>query len=194
MTKWLNNNRALIMLAALFILLSATAPNFLSKHNATAILKGASLNGIAAIGFTLIFILRQLDLSIGAVVMLCGMLTIGLQPALGWGGSMAVSLLAGGAVGLVNGLLVVKARVNAFIVTLGTMTIVMGLMHLYSGGGSKAIHDFRFADWLEHAAVPLFPPIVVVTILLVVVAQIVLKYTRVGRNLVMVGGNAETAT
>jgi ribose/xylose/arabinose/galactoside ABC-type transport system permease subunit/ABC-type sugar transport system substrate-binding protein len=192
-TKWLNNNRALIMLVGLFVLLSATAPNFLSMHNATAILKGASLNGIAAIGFTLIFILGQLDLSIGAVVMLCGMLTIGLQPYLGWGGGMAVALLAGCAVGLVNGLLVVKARVNAFIVTLGTMTIVMGLMHLYSGGGSKAIHDFRFADWLQRPAIPLLPPLVVITVLLVAAAQVVLKYTRVGRNLVMVGGNPETA-
>jgi len=120
-------------------------------------------------------------------------LTIGLQPALGWGGSMLVSLLAGGAVGLANGLLVVKARVNAFIVTLGTMTIVMGLMHLYSGGGSKAVIDFRFADWLERPVTPLLPPLVIITILLVAAAQIVLKYLRIGRNLVMVGGNAETA-
>ena len=157
-TRWLNENRALIMLIALFGFLSITAPNFLSLYNATTILKGASLNGIAAIGFTLVFILGQLDLSIGAVVMLCGMLTVGLQPELGWAGSMAVSLLAAAAVGLVNGLLVVKARINAFIVTLGTMTITMGLMHLYSGGGSKAVTDFRLADWLEEPVLPMLPP------------------------------------
>lgn len=181
------------MLIALFALLSATAPHYLSPYNVTAILKGACLTGVAAIGFTLVFILGQLDLSIGAVVMLCGMLTIGLQPALGWCGSIAVALVAGCAVGLVNGLLVVKARINAFIVTLGTMTVVMGLMHLYSGGGSKAITDFRFADWLERPLLPLLPPIVLVTLALVVAAQVMLKYTRPGRNLVMVGGNAETA-
>ena len=70
------------------------------------------------------------------------MLTIGLQPQLGWAGAMPCSLAAGAAVGLVNGLLVVKARINSFIVTLGTMTIVTGLMHLYSGGGSQV--DRRF--------------------------------------------------
>ena len=181
------------MLFALFAVLSATAPNFVSLHNITTILKGASLNGIAAIGFTLIFILGQLDLSIGAVVMLSGMLTIGLQPQLGWPGSIAVSLLAASAVGLVNGLLVVKARINAFIVTLGTMTIVMGLMHLYSGGGSKAVIDFRFADWLEQPRVPLLPPIVTITIILVCGSEFVLKRMRAGRNLLMVGGNPETA-
>jgi len=117
---------------------------------------------IVAIGFTVIFILGQLDLSIGAVVMLCGMLTIGLQPQMGWFGAIMLAVLAGASVGLVNGLLVVKARVNSFIVTLGTMTVVTGLMHLYSKGGSKAIDDFRFADWLETPLVPFIPPIVII--------------------------------
>lgn len=181
------------MLVALFGFMSLVAPNFLSLHNATAILKGASLNGIAAIGFTLIFILGQLDLSIGAVVMLSGMLTIGLQPALGWGGCIAVSLLAAAGVGVVNGLLVVKAKINAFIVTLGTMTVTMGLMYLYSAGGSKAIVDFRFADWLETPLLPLLPPIVIITLGLVGGAELVLRRMRAGRNLLMVGGNPETA-
>ena len=72
--RFLNNNRALLMLVLLFSGLSVFAPNFFSIHNVTTILKGASLNAIVAIGFTVIFILGQLDLSIGAVVMLCGML------------------------------------------------------------------------------------------------------------------------
>ena len=141
---FLDNNRAMLMLVLLFSGLSAFAPNFFSIHNVTTILKGASLNAIVAIGFTVIFILGQLDLSIGAVVMLCGMLTIGLQPAFGWFGSISLAVLAGASAGLINGLLVVKAKINSFIVTLGTMTVLTGLMHLYSKGGSKAIDDFRF--------------------------------------------------
>ena len=101
--RLLNEHRALLILAALFALLSAAAPNFLSVDNVTAILKGASLNAVVAVGFTLVLILGQLDLSIGAVVMLCGMLTVGLQPSLGWPGCFAVALAAGGLVGLVNG-------------------------------------------------------------------------------------------
>lgn len=182
-----------MMLVILFAFLSAFAPNFLTTHNITTILKGASLNAIVAIGFTVIFILGQLDLSIGAVVMLCGMLTIGLQPEIGWAGSFTISILAGAAVGLFNGLLVVKAKINSFIVTLGTMTVVTGLMHLYSKGGSKAIDDFRFADFLETPLVTFFPPIVVITILLVLAFTFFLNKTPLGRGFFIVGGNPETA-
>lgn len=191
--RLLNENRALLMLLGLFVLLSLTAPNFLTTQNLSTILKGSCLNGIAAIGFTLIFVLGQLDLSIGAVVMLCGMLTIGLQPDLGWAGSISVSLLAACAVGLTNGLLVVKARINSFIVTLGTLTIVMGVMFLYSGGGSKSIRDFRFADWLDHSVFAVLSPIVLITLFLVAVCSLALQCTRVGRNTLMVGANPETA-
>ncbi len=192
-TRFLNEHRALILLVVLFVYLAAFAPTFLSVQNVTTILIGASLNGIVAIGFTLVLILGQLDLSVGAVVMLCGMLAVGLQPQLGWPGSIGAALLAGGAVGLVNGWLVVKARVNSFIVTLGTMTVVTGLMHLYSDGGSKSIDDFRFADWLEEPALPLLPPLVIVTLILVVGFAVFLNRTRYGRAFFMVGGNPEAA-
>jgi len=193
LNRSLNEHRALILLLALFGFLSLFAPNFLSVHNVTTILRGASLNAVVAIGFTVVFILGQLDLSIGAVVMLCGMLSIGLQPHLGWAGSLSLSILAGGAVGLVNGLLVVKARINSFIVTLGTMISVTGIMHLYSGGGSKAIDEFALADWLLTPIVPLVPPIFAITVVLVVAASFVLKATTYGRGFFMVGGNPETA-
>jgi len=190
---FLDNNRALLMLILLFGGLSVFAPNFFSVHNVTTILKGASLNAIVAIGFTVIFILGQLDLSIGAVVMLCGMLTIGLQPQLGWFGSIPLAVLAGATVGLVNGLLVVKAGINSFIVTLGTMTVVTGLMHLYSKGGSKAIDNFRFADWLETPLFFFMPPIVIITFVLVLACTLFLNRTALGRAFFIVGGNAETA-
>ncbi len=190
---FLDRNRALFMLILLFLFLSASAPNFLSVDNITIILKGASLNAIVAAGFTIIFILGQLDLSIGAVVMLCGMLVIGLQPQLGWTVSILLSLAAGSVVGLVNGLLVVKTRINSFIVTLSTMTIVMGLMHLYSGGGSKSINEYRLADWLEAPALPFLPPMVIITLLLVLFFSFFLRKTSVGRGFYVVGGNPETA-
>ena len=188
-----NNNRALLMLAVLFLMLSLFAPNFFSVRNITTILKGASLNAIVAIGFTVIFILGQLDLSIGAVVMLSGMLTIGLQSEFGWFGSIMLAFLTGASVGLMNGLLVVKARINSFIVTLGTMTVVTGLMHLYSKGGSKAIDDFRFADWLETPLVPFLPPIVIITLILVLAFTLFLNRTPIGRAFYIIGGNPETA-
>ena len=191
--RFLDRHRALLMLLALASIFSVYAPNFLSSENVTTILKAASLNAIVAIGFTLVLILGQLDLSVGAVVMLSGMLTIGLQPQLGWLGSIPVSLAVGGAIGLANGWLVVKARINSFIVTLGAMTIVTGLMHLYSDGGSKGIDDFRFADWLGKPVLPFLPPIVIITLALIAGFSVMLCRTRYGRGFFMVGGNPEAA-
>ena len=189
----LDEHRALLLLLALGGALTAFAPNFLSVPNLTAILKGACLNGIVAIGFTIVFILGQLDLSVGAVVMLSGMLVIGLQPHLGWPGAVAASILAGAAVGLANGLLVVRGRINSFIVTLGTMTIVTGLMHMYSHGGSKQLDDFRLADWLDTPVIPFLSPMVVLTLALVLGFTFFLNRTAWGRNFFVVGGNPETA-
>ena len=191
--RLLDEHRALLMLAALFALLSAFEPKFCNPDNVTAILRGSCLNGIVAIGFTIVFILGQLDLSIGAVVMLCGMLVIGLQPRLGWAGGAVAAVLAGAGVGLANGLLVVKARINSFIVTLGTMTIVMGLMYLYSKGGSKSVDDFRLGDFLRKPVIWVLSPDVLITLGLVAAFSLFLNHTRVGRGFFLIGGNPETA-
>lgn len=189
----LDRHRALLLLIVLFIVSSLFAPNFFNAYNFTAILKGASLNAIVAIGFTLIFILGQLDLSIGSVVMLCGMLVIGLQPSLSWAGAFIASVLAGAIVGLINGLIVTKLKIHSFITTLGMMTILTGVLYLYSDGGSKAVDDFTMADWLEMPVIPLLPPRVIITILLVLVCTFILTKTRWGRGFFVVGGNPETA-
>ncbi len=192
-SQFIDKNRAFLLFAALFIVSSIFAPNFLNAYNASTILKGACLNATVAIGFTIMFILGQLDLSVGAVVMLCGMLVIGLQPTLGWAGSFLVSVLAGSVIGLVNGLLVVKAKIHSFIVTLGMMTIVTGLLHLYSDGGSKYVDDFTLADWLDIEVVPLLAPRVIITLLLIFGSSFIFNRTRFGKGFFVVGANRETA-
>jgi ribose/xylose/arabinose/galactoside ABC-type transport system permease subunit len=191
--KFIDEHRAALLFAFLFAIFSATAPNFLNAYNIMTIFQGATLNAIVASGFTVIFILGQLDLSIGAVVMLSGMLVIGLQPALGWPLAILVAVLSGSFVGLVNGLLVVKVKINSFIVTLGMMIIVTGLMHLYSGGGSLAVDDFTLADRLETPMLPFLTPQVILTLVIVLGGTFILNRTVVGRGFFLVGGNPETA-
>jgi ribose/xylose/arabinose/galactoside ABC-type transport system permease subunit len=161
--------------------------------NVTAILKTASLPAVVAVGFTLVFILGQLDLSVGAVVMLAGMLAVGFQPSLTWAGSLAVAIAAGAAIGTANGLLVAKAKVSSFIVTLGMMAVVTGLMHLYSGGGSRAATHYGMTVWLDDPWVWVFPRRVLISLALVLSAAFCLNRTRVGRGFFIVGGNPETA-
>jgi ribose transport system substrate-binding protein len=193
LTQRLDEHRALLMLLAMLAFWTVFTDNFMNAGNMTSLLKGASLNAVVAIGFTVIFILGQLDLSIGATVMLCGMLAIGLQPQTGWAGSISLAMLAGIVIGFVNGILVVKAKINSFIVTLGTMIIVTGLMHLYSGGGSFAVTEYTLSDWLGRPVLPYLTPMAIITFALVAGCALVLKHTAFGRGVFVVGANPETA-
>ena len=193
LNKIVSRYRALFLFVITFTVLSFVAPDFFNFYNITTILQGASLNAIVAIGFTAVLIAGELDLSVGAVVMFSGMLSIGLQPDLTWGGSFLVAIAVGALIGLINGLLVAKAKTNSFIVTLGTMTMLHGLLILYSGGGSVLAQNFVLSDWLTKPIIPLLPPIVLFMFVLVGAASFVLQRTGLGRGLFMVGSNPEAA-
>ncbi|WOO39535.1 substrate-binding domain-containing protein [Rubellicoccus peritrichatus] len=193
MKHWLAENRIYLVLIAIFALMASLAPNFLTWNNQTSIMKGMSLQALPAIGFTIVMITRQLDLSIGSVLTLGGMLTVGLQPQLGWGGSIAVAVAAGCAVGYLNGFLVTKAKVDSFIATLGTMIIVQGFVYQYSGGDTLVVENFALGDWMESSFLPLLSPRILLVILIVLVFEAFLKKTSMGRAFYLVGGNATTA-
>ena len=192
----LDRHRIYVLLALVFAIMPLVAHGFGTVNNLTTVLKSSCLNATVAIGFTLVLICGELDLTIGATLTLGAMLTIGLQPHLGRPGSFLVAVAAGALVGLCNGLIVTKARVNSFIATLGSMTILQGIIYIYSHGASVSVTgpaDFRLADFLEKPFVPLLTPRVLITVALVAFAQGVLTWTRTGRNFFLVGGNRETA-
>jgi len=188
--------RIYIIFALVFTVMSLFAPKFLKLFNFTSILNAIALNATAAIGFTVVMICGQLDLSIGTVITFAGVLTMGLQPALGFAGSIAVAVLAGALVGLFNGLLVARAKINSFIVTLGTMTILQGSIYQFSGGNSISVatdQAFVISDFLGKNLVPLVTPRILVTIVLLVIIEFVLRRTKAGRNFYIVGGSRTTA-
>jgi len=188
--------RIYILFVVVFAVMSLTAPKFFNVLNFTAIFNAVTMNATVAIGFTVVMICGQLDLSIGSVISFAGVLTMGLQPVLGFAGSIAVAVAGGALVGLFNGLLVTKAKINSFIVTLGTMTILQGSIYQFSGGNSISVTTdevFKISDFLSKNIVPLITPQVLLTIVLVLVVEFVLRRTRAGRNFYMVGGNRTTA-
>jgi ribose/xylose/arabinose/galactoside ABC-type transport system permease subunit len=188
--------RIYLLLAAVFAVMSLVAPRFLNPLNLTIIMRSTCLDATVALGFTIVLICGQLDLSIGATLTLGAMLAIGLQPVLGWWGSFLAAVAAGAGVGLINGLLVTRSRISSFIATLGTLTIVKGVIYIYCHGSSvSATGDAALAraDFLERALVPLLTPRVLATAALVALAQWYLTRTRPGRNFFLVGANQETA-
>jgi ribose/xylose/arabinose/galactoside ABC-type transport system permease subunit len=188
--------RIYILFVLVFAFMSLLAPKFFNVFNFTTILNAIAMNATVAIGFTVVMICGQLDLSIGTVITFAGVLTLGLQPTLGFAGSAAVAVIGGALVGLFNGLLVTKARINSFIVTLGTMTILQGSIYQFSGGNSISVttdEAFAISDFLGKSLLPLVTPRILITLVLVVVVEFVLRRTKAGRNFYIVGGSRTTA-
>ncbi len=193
MKHWLNENRIFFLLIAIFVVMSVLVPNFLSLQNQTSVMRGMSLQALAAIGFGLVLITGKLDLSVGSVLTMGGMLAVGFQPTLGWGPSVLLAVMAGGGIGLLNGWLVSRVKVDSFIATLGTLIIVQGFVYWYSGGDTLSADDFALSDWMETSFLPLLTPRIIIVVALVLAVEAFLKRTPIGRGFFLVGGNAATA-
>lgn len=192
----LQRGRLFVLAAAVAALMSALAPHeFPTVGNLANILRATSTDALAAAGFTIVMIAGQLDLSIGAVMTTGGIAVVFLQPVLGWPGAALAAALAGALAGLFNGLLVSRAKIHSFIVTLGTLTILQGLNRALLHGGSKSLDDIaagmRAVAWLQDV-LP-WSPRAVLAFAPVLLIELLLRRTRAGRNLLLVGGNPQTA-
>ena len=138
--------RTFIVLIILVIFFSFASSSFLQPSTLTMVAKHVALYGILALGMTFVIITGGIDLSVGSVVGLVGMLAGGLiQEGLTIGGKtiyfsvpaiIVIMLLVGCLIGLINGLIVTKLNVAAFIATLGTMYVCRGLANLRSNGAT----------------------------------------------------------
>ena len=81
-------------------------------------MRTTAMNALVAIGFTIILIVGQLDLSIGTIITFSAVIGLGLKEMIGYGLSVPLAVIAGSLIGLVNGILVAKVKINSFIVTL----------------------------------------------------------------------------
>jgi len=115
-------------LFALSVLLTIAAPEFLSTENLLDVLRRGSAVAIAAVGMTLVIVLGEIDLSVGSTVAWSGVVgALAAKAGAPLPVAVLAGVLAGAAVGLVNGLLVTRLRVSSFIVTLGTFFVLRGL-------------------------------------------------------------------
>jgi ribose transport system permease protein len=191
------NWRILLVLAAVNIvimgLLAALSPTFLSYRNMSAVLLRMSELSMLAIAETIVLISGGFDLTIGAVMALSAtvfgtLYVAGLPlPAIA-----ALALLAGVAVGVLNGFLVVALRLQPFIVTLATMSIVRSVVHGLLKGSVLSNLPEGFLD-LGYVYVLKIPLLFLVMVLTAVLAIVLLRRTVVGRRIYAIGGNERTA-
>ncbi|GAB4368917.1 MAG: L-arabinose ABC transporter permease AraH [Spirochaetales bacterium] len=184
-------------LSALFILmfaaLSLFVPNFFSVPNMIGLSLSVSMVGMVA--STMLFCLAggNFDLSVEAIVAFSGVVVATLINITGnLSLSIGTSVLLGALIGLINGLIIAKLKINALITTLATMQIVRGLGYITSGGISVGVIEERFFLIGNGTSLGIPNPIWV-TILCFIVFGVLLNFTSYGKNTLAIGGNREAA-
>ena len=191
--KMVNQLRMLLVLIGLVAIFAIFVPYFWSAKNFAAIGLTISVIGIVCIGQTFALLTGDFDLSVGSVASFCGIVVATLTKSYGMYPLMFFAGIALGAlIGLVNGLLISKARVNALITTLGMMTALQGGTWLVSNGFTVGVNtpEFRFLGTTQVAGIPL--PIFIL-VFLYVVFYLVLRFTVFGRKVYSIGGNPEAS-
>lgn len=181
-----------VSFAALFIGLAFASEVFLTSTNLLNLLEQNAPIGIIALALTLVIILGEFDLSVGAIAMLTGVLAASWVGALGVWPALLLAVVCAAAMGVANGLLVAYLKIDSFVGTLATSIIIAGASLAITKGFIKTVDDPAFTDlglneflgveysiWLFLAAA--------------VIITLVLIRSKFGRWLYAVGGNPEAA-
>ncbi|QJB57108.1 ribose ABC transporter permease [Pseudodesulfovibrio sp. zrk46] len=189
--------KSLIALIVMIIIVSFLNPNFFTTGNILNILRQTAVNAIMAVGMTLVILTAGIDLSVGSVLALCGaigasMIAAEMPVVLAVGAALG----AGALLGATSGIIIAKGKVQAFIATLVAMTMVRGLTLVYTDGrpistGFTDIADsFAFIGTGYLFGIPMPIWIMAVTF---AAAWYLLNHTRLGRYIYALGGNEEAS-
>ena len=182
---------ALLILGAV---LTFTSPVFLTGENLATVARQFSVIGIIAVGMTFVIVAGEIDLSVGSVLALAGIVTAKLAVDYAWPlpGAVLAGVAAGTLAGFLNGFFTVAMGIPSFIITLGMMSVVRGLTYVITQGAPVADlpEGIRFLGYGTVFGIS----IPVVTMLVSAVAGgVVLAKTKLGRYVYASGGNLEAA-
>ena len=183
-----------LVVLAIGVLLTFTSENFLTSGNLKTLIVGSSFDAIVAIGMTLLLISGFFDLSVGSTLALAGAVAgyAMTEFSLGVGLAIMLGFLSGALVGVVNGLLVAKVKVNALITTLGMMQVVRGIVFLLTAGLGIPNLPEEFNVFAQNKFLGIQYP-VYITLVLIIVGEIFLRRSRYFRQSYFVGGNERSA-
>lgn len=193
MIKKILKNKPLIGLILFSAIVAVINPRFLSAANILNVFRQSSINAVIAIGMTFVILTGGIDLSVGSILAFCGavsaaMLSSGINPVL----SLLVALVLGLFFGIVNGFLVSVMKLQAFIVTLVTMTFLRGATLVFTNGKPITVNDGGAlfenigGGYLFNIPIPIY-----ITLILFVAGHYILTNTRFGRYTYAIGGNEE---
>jgi ribose transport system permease protein len=182
----------LVMLIIVFMGLTIASEFFLTTRNLTNVARQMSVVGIVALGQALVIISGGIDLSVGSVIGLSAVAAAMISaatgsPLLGIGGALGIGTL----VGVINGLLVTRVRINPFITTLGTLSIARGAALLVTNGNPQRFDNW--AAWLGYGKVGEIPAQFILLVVLTGLVWFFANRIKWGRNVYAVGDNARAA-
>ena len=183
----------LAILIGLSIAFTVSSPYFFNRNNFLNIAGLVAILGIMAVAETLLVIGGGIDISVGSVVATCSV-TLGLLDSDGvniWLG-VALVLLLGAGIGALNGFIVVVMGVDSLVTTLGTYSIFLGLAYVLSGTKTLIISNSHFS-FLGAGTLGTLPFPFIVFLVILIVGLFVERFTRIGRAIYAIGGNAEAA-
>ena len=189
---------ALILVGLIAVFSFLQPEEFFDVNNARNIATDAAVLLVLAVGLTFVIITAGIDLSVGAVLVFAGVVAAKAMNEMGgdnWGVilvGLAVALASGLGWGLLNGFLVAKAKIPAFIVTLGTLGMALGSALLITGGVDQRDVPFKLIDTVGSGrAFGEIPYLVLIAAAVALVFGVILAATRFGRYTYAIGSNEE---
>jgi len=193
-SSWLIKGNLLIVFVAICVIASLLSPDFLTTRNLANLLQQSSLTGIIAVGMTLVILTSGIDLAVGSVAALSGMIVaILLDIALPIPIAILAALAVGAGVGLLMGAVSAWMRLPAFIVTLAGLTAVRGWAYTLTDGrpaGSDLPEAFTIIGGGYLGILPLTG---LIFIGVTIITALILRYTTFGEYIYAVGSNEEAA-
>lgn len=186
-----------ILIGSMFLVLSLLTDKFLTVNNLQNLLRQTAIYGVIAIGMTFVIMSGGIDLSVGAVVGLSGVLSamfMSTKAAVAWPVPLAilVAVAISSLVGLINGAIIYDGKVPPFIATLGIQTAVRGAIMLITNAQMISGIPKDYAAFSRQTILGL-PTLGWVWVIFIGIAALVIKYTTFGRNIFAVGSNREAA-
>jgi galactofuranose transport system permease protein len=192
--SFLQQQGALVLLVLVCVIATARYEAFLTPENLLNVVRQNSMLGIVALGMTFVILTGGIDLSVGSLLALAGVIAAYLADR-GLGVALLAAVAATAALGFVNGVIIAKARIQPFIVTLGMMIAARGIALAATDAKNVRVPatatDF---SWLGQSRIGDFLPVPIVILLIAfVIGWLVLNYTRFGRHVFALGDNDEAA-
>ena len=189
----INIYRSVLILLVICVFATILSPSFLSVTNLFNVFKQITVAGIVGCGMTFVILTGGIDLSVGSILGLSGVLASGvLASTVNTAVAVAVSLTVGIACGAVNGFFVSVCGIPPFISTLGMMTLLRGVILVYTKGSPIPIKSDAY-KFFGKGSIAGIPVPVIILIIVFLLAHYILTQTSYGRSVYAVGGNREAA-